>query len=138
MKNYTGQHARINLDNLFSHHPPKGDQAERYARLRRGFEEARESLLRDTYGNDAFSISPPPAPVRHQKVGTVTRCLADMALECCPPSAEATLAVRQIELARMWANELIITGSGEAPMLVAITEARFWACAAIAINELDD
>lgn len=60
------------LDNLFSYHPPKGNQTERYARLR---DKAKE--------------------------------FAQEVIECTPPSADQTAAIRKIREAVMTANAAI-------------------------------
>lgn len=62
----------LDLDNLFSYHPPKGDQQERYIRIR--------------------------AAAKH---------LAEEIVACSKPSAEQTLAIRDVQRASMMANAAI-------------------------------
>lgn len=62
----------FNVRNVFTYHPPKGDQADRYVKIR----EAALTL--------AFTIQ-----------------------ECTPPSAEQTLALRDVQRATMMANAAI-------------------------------
>lgn len=67
----------MDLANLFSYHPPKGDQIERYQRLR---EAGRE--------------------------------FAQVILDCTPPSADQSAAIRKVREAVMTANAAIACGEG--------------------------
>ena len=65
----------IDLDNLFSYHAPKGDQAGRYVKIR-----------------DAG------------------KALAQTILDCCPPNADTSAAIRKVREAVMTANAAIACG----------------------------
>lgn len=65
-------YALKDLDNLFTYHAPKNDQAERYA-----------------------------------KISAAAKAFAAVVLENTPACADQTVAVRQIMLARMLANQTI-------------------------------
>ncbi len=46
---------------------------------------------------------------KHESVNTQTAALAELYMDVCPESPEATLAVRKLQEARMWANAAIAT-----------------------------
>lgn len=62
----------LDLDEIFTHHTPFGDQAERYTKLREA-----------------------------------AKAYAQLVMELTPPSAEQTLAIRDIQRASMMANAAI-------------------------------
>ena len=65
----------IDLDNLFIYHAPKGDQTERYVKIR-----------------DAGKV------------------MAQVILDCCPPNADTSAAIRKVREAVMTANAAIACG----------------------------
>lgn len=68
----------FDLDNLFSYHPPHGDQAARYERIR-----------------------------------AAAKAYAEVVIECTPPSADQSTAIRQICESCMTANTAIACNEAE-------------------------
>ncbi len=62
----------LDIDLLFTYHPPKGDQAERY-----------------------------------QRITVAAKAFAEVLVDCCPVSAEFTIAIQKLQEARMTANSAI-------------------------------
>lgn len=64
----------IDLDNLFTYHPPKGDQVERYAKLREAGKALAQSILDNTPPSADQS-----AAIRHVREAVMT---ANAAIAC--------------------------------------------------------
>jgi hypothetical protein len=127
------------MKDLFTYHPPKGDQPERYKAIRDAETDARLMPLPtpDTTTEDARYL--------YSVVNWNTKAFADTIEALSPPSADRTTAIRCVRLARMLMNEAITWASvhrdlteGRRLQALAMDElmkARMWACAAIALNE---
>ena len=60
---------------------------------------------------ECFTYHKPDAAraAKHESVNDQTAALAELYMDACPESPEATLAVRKLQEARMWANAAIAT-----------------------------
>jgi hypothetical protein len=114
------------MKNEFVYHPPTGEQLAKYTELR----EKCACLM-------AFCSPSINLPVAYAAVNSAAEDFHGTIARLAPDCADKTVALRQVRLARMWANEALSTWSehGFRRALDCALEARMWACAAIALAD---
>ncbi len=116
-------------DVLFTYHPPNERTAPKYAMVREA--EARfRNQLTDAVRLDVHLDN----QMRHRLVNDACRAFYEAIEAVAPKSADTTTALRLVRLVRMRINASIVTACG-AETSAMIRDARFWACAAIALDD---
>lgn len=113
----------------FHYIPPTPTTAPKYAAIRTG-----ESNARDRIGIALNPANNFDRQAKFDHICEACREFADLIESTCPQSADTTTAIRSVRLVRMRANESV-TSVVELDWRTLLTDARMWACAAVALAD---
>lgn len=127
------------LDSWFVWHPPTDETRPKYEAIRTAEEDAHVRITHALSGNVWDDVEKCVRPAKHPgerftEVNEACKAFVIVIEQNAPPCADTTVAIRAVRLARMYANETIVTGlvacvhGGHDELRVA----RFWANCAIA------
>lgn len=122
----------MDLDHLFTYHPPTEEKAPLYKRLSADFQEAQDVL------EGIAPVRKHPQEV-FAEVNEALKTFAASILEVCPPSADRSAAIRCVRLARNAANAHLHAGPNATGREIEIAHqqllmARWQSAAAIALD----
>lgn len=108
------------IQDLFGYQPPNDDTKIRFNRLDEVYASVRNLfvvILAHRVDTNALMASAIPRATKEQfePITEACRAFADEMKLVCPPSADQTAAVRNIRLARMYANEALLQRDRSSP-----------------------
>ncbi len=115
----------------FHYIPPSPTTAPKYAAIRDATNAADEAIAGALFD---FDVSKADKAACFDTICAAAKSLHDVIEATCPPSADTTTAIRSVRLARMRANESV-TSVIELDWRSLLTDARMWACAAVALAD---
>ena len=120
----------------FTYIPPNETTAPKYAAIRDATTAAEHAIGDAFFDHGAGTLD---RPALHAKIGAATKLLHDVIEATCPPCADTSAALRCVRLARMAANEALVSVvHDERARQIAIDQlllARWQACAAVALED---
>ena len=115
----------IDINHLFTYHPPSPEQVVVYDRIKAGFRTISETIDHIARGTPPVGVPPIPdyGPM-YQEINASCRAAAELMVEHCPPSADLSAAIRCLRLVRNACNEFVVSRSRQQPDVALLAIAR--------------